>query len=67
MHAVGGDGAEHLLMRLHLTWRGCLAEVRGRGRGRARVRVRAVGLGCLAEVRSRVRVGARVRARARVS
>ena len=26
MHAVGGDGAEHLLMRLHLTWRGCLAD-----------------------------------------
>jgi len=25
VHAVGGDGAEHLLMRLHLTWRGCLA------------------------------------------
>ena len=23
---VGGDGAEHLLMRLHLTWRGCLAD-----------------------------------------
>ena len=26
VHAVGGDGAEHLLMRLHLTWRGCLAD-----------------------------------------
>ena len=49
MHAVGGDGAEHLLMRLHLTWRGCLAEVRGRVRVGARVRAGAVGLGCLAE------------------
>ena len=51
MHAVGGDGAEHLLMRLHLTWRGCLAEVRVRVRvsARVRVRARAVGLGCLAE------------------